>query len=46
MSDAPYIVAAYGITWLVLLGYTAYLLTRARHARQAARSLQPGASDV
>jgi CcmD family protein len=46
MSDAPYIVAAYGITWLVLLGYTAYLLTRARHARLAARASQPGASDV
>ncbi len=46
MSDAPYIVAAYGITWLVLLGYTAYLLTRARHARQSAGSARPGASDA
>lgn len=46
MSDTPYIVAAYGITWLVLVGYIAYLLTRARNARRAAASPRPGASDV
>ncbi|HSQ30014.1 MAG TPA: CcmD family protein [Gemmatimonadaceae bacterium] len=46
MSDTPYIVAAYGITWLVLVGYMTYLLTRARHARQAAGSARPGGSDV
>ena len=46
MSDTPYIVAAYGITWLVLAGYVTYLLARARRARQAATVARPGARDV
>lgn len=46
MSDTPYITAAYGITWLVFVGYATYLLTRARRARQAAAAVRPGASDV
>ena len=46
MSDTPYIVAAYGITWVVLVGYLTYLLTRARHAGQAAGSPRPGAADA
>lgn len=46
MSDTPYIVAAYGITWMVLVGYVTYLLARARRARQAAAGARPGARDV
>ena len=46
MSDTPYIVAAYGITWVVLAGYMMYLIARARRARQAAAQARPGARDV
>lgn len=46
MSDTPYIVAAYGITWVVLVGYTAYLVARARRARQVAAASRPGAGNV
>lgn len=46
MSDTPYIVAAYGITWFVLVGYVTYLLARGRQARRAAEQARPGARDV
>ena len=46
MSNTPYIVAAYGITWLVLVGYVTYLLARARQARKAAAASRPGARNV
>lgn len=46
MSDTPYLLAAYGITWVVLVGYATYLLTRARRSRQAAAETRPGARNV
>jgi CcmD family protein len=46
MSDKPYILAAYGITWIVLAGYMTYLLARARRARHAAAGARPGGRDV
>ena len=46
MSDTPYLLAAYGLTWVVLVGYVTYLLGRAHRARQAAAESRPGASDV
>ncbi len=46
MSDTPYLLAAYGITWVVLVGYVTYLLARSRRARQAAAEARPGARNV
>ena len=46
MSDTPYLVAAYGITWVVLVGYVTYLIARARRAREAAAQAGPGGRDV
>lgn len=43
MSDTPYLVAAYGVTWVVLVGYATYLIGRARRAREAAVVARPGA---
>ena len=36
MSDIRYIVAAYAVSWLVLLSYAAYLSTRKRTLQRAA----------
>lgn len=46
MSDTPYLVAAYGVTWVVLVGYAMYLIGRARRARDVAADARPGAGDV
>lgn len=46
MSDTPYILAAYGITWLVFAGYVTYLLARGRAAQKAAADSRPGARNV
>ncbi len=34
MSEWSYVVAAYGLTWLVLAGYAAYVHGRVRRARR------------
>ncbi len=36
MSEWTFVVAAYGLTWAVVIGYGAYLARRMRHARRAA----------
>ena len=36
MSDIRYIVAAYAVSWVVLLSYGAYLSSRKRTLRRAA----------
>ena len=46
MSDAPYIIAAYTVSWVVLLSYAVYLTARSRRARRAAAAAQPGALDA
>lgn len=33
MRETPYIVAAYGVAWLMLAGFTIYLAVRAARAR-------------
>ena len=35
MSEWPYVIAAYGLTWIVLGGYSVYLHVRAARARRA-----------
>jgi CcmD family protein len=45
MSDAPYIIAAYTVTWVVLASFAIYLVVRGRHARRAL-SADSGASDA
>jgi len=37
MSEWPYIIAAYGVSWFVLVGFAFYLMTRDRGARRRAR---------
>lgn len=37
MSEWNYIVAAYAVTWAVIIGYGAYLLLRAHTARDASQ---------
>ena len=39
MSDDAYIVAAYALTWLVLLPFASSTLRRMRRAERAARAL-------
>lgn len=34
MSEWGYVIAAYGLTWVVLAGYAAYLRVRSRRARE------------
>jgi CcmD family protein len=46
MSDTPYLVAAYGVTWVLLVGYVIYLTGRARRAREAAAEARSGGGDV
>ena len=36
MSEWRYIVAAYAVTWLVVVGYGVYLALRRRHAGRTA----------
>ena len=43
MREMPYIVAAYAVTWTILIGFTAYLVTRARRAERIARANAKGA---
>ncbi|HVX38200.1 MAG TPA: hypothetical protein VHB25_01410 [Gemmatimonadaceae bacterium] len=38
MSEWSYIIAAYGVTWIVLLGTALYLATRDGAARRAFRA--------
>ena len=40
VSSAPYVVAAYAVTWAVILGYTVRLVLAAR--RHSASRSQPG----
>jgi len=37
MSEWPYIIAAYGVSWFVLVSFAFYLMARDRRARRAAR---------
>jgi hypothetical protein len=37
MTEWTYIAMAYGLTWIVLASYTAYLRARVRRAEEAAR---------
>jgi len=46
MSDAPYIIAAYSVSWVILVSYAIYLALRGRHSRQALGEGQPGAIDA
>jgi hypothetical protein len=46
MSDAPYIIAAYTVSWIVLASFAIYLAVRARRARRTLTASQPGASDA
>jgi hypothetical protein len=45
MSDAPYIIAAYTVTWVVLTSFAIYLVVRGRRARRAL-STDSGAADA
>ncbi len=36
MSEMPYVVAAYAVTWVVILGYAGYLAARTRQAKRLA----------
>lgn len=36
MSEWPYIIAAYAVTWILLGGFALYLLVRERQALRAA----------
>lgn len=40
MSDIRYIVAAYAVSWIVLLSYGAYLASRKRTLQRAAAERQ------
>lgn len=43
MSDAPYIIAAYTVTWAVLVSFAIYLVVRGRRARRALSTDSGGA---
>jgi CcmD family protein len=45
MSDAPYIIAAYSVSWVVLASYAIYLVVRGRRARRSLGA-KSGASDA
>jgi hypothetical protein len=45
MSDAPYIIAAYSVSWVVLTSYAIYLVLRGMHARRASGA-NSGVSDA
>jgi hypothetical protein len=34
MSEWPYIIAAYAVSWTILLSFAAYLMTRDRRAQR------------
>ena len=42
MSNSSYIVAAYALSWVVILAYTARLLRRVARAERAAESARQG----
>ena len=42
MSDWTFILAAYGLTWTVLAGYTLYLKRRRKHAAETLEEATPG----
>ena len=44
MSEWPYVIAAYAVSWTILLSFAAYLVTRDRRAqREAQRAAQRAA---
>lgn len=45
MSDAPYIIAAYTVTWVVLASFAIYLVVRGQRARRAVNT-DSGAADA
>jgi CcmD family protein len=43
MSEWPYVIAAYAVSWTILLSFAAYLVTRDRRAqREAQRAARGG----
>ena len=49
MSEWTYVWTAYGLTWVVLAAYAAYVVRRARRAEAAVRELSAagrGARDI
>lgn len=40
MPEWNYVIAAYVVTWVVILGYAAYLTARKRSARQRITSME------
>ena len=44
MSEMPYVVGAYTIAWLAVLGYAMYLFVRSRATKRRLAELQEQAS--
>lgn len=44
MSNSSYIVAAYALTWVVILTYTVRLVRRVAHAERSAESARRGSA--
>ena len=41
MSEWPYIIASYALTWVILAGFAAYLGSRNANAKRALRRTAP-----
>jgi len=46
MSDWVYIVAGFGLTWIVLIGYAGYLRRRVRRAEAALAEVLEGGEEA